>query len=139
MIDPTVQLLLERAIDSPVKLHILLIFHEHPRLEVTPSAMAERCCRDIWSVSQALHELAEDGILQVSTSVGLHEPRYCYMPRPEYLDPIHKLMRGYDDPLERDLLQRSLRDIALYASFRRNSPWDYQNALASWDYQNAVA
>lgn len=129
MIDPSVQLLLEKAIDTPTKLHLLLIFYENPRLEVTPTKMAERSCRDIWSVMQALHELAEDGILNARSSVGLGEPYYAFMPHPEYIEPIRKLVTGYDDPLERDILHRSIRDLAAYAPFRRSSPWDHQVAL----------
>lgn len=127
MVDPLVQRLLERAIDSPVKLHLLLLFHENPRLEATASAIAERICRDIWSVSQALQELADDGVmLRAATAHG--EPVYRYAPLDEFVDAIHRLIRGYDDPLERDLLQRSIRDLASYAPFRRASSWDVQVA-----------
>ncbi len=130
MIDPCVQQLIERAVDTPTKLHLLLIFHENPRLEVTAHRMAERSCRDIWSVTQALQELADDGILSRCVGVGMGEPSYCYTPRQEYLEPIRKLVCGYDDPLERDVLQRSIRDLAGYASFRRTPNWEYQVALA---------
>jgi hypothetical protein len=58
MLDPIVQRFLEQVVDSPVKLHLLLLFHEHSRLEASASKMAERTCRDIWSVTQALEELS---------------------------------------------------------------------------------
>ncbi len=129
MIDTTVQYLLEKAIDTPTKLHLLLIFHENSRLNVTASSMAERCCRDIWSVAEALHELTEDGILVASSSLGMDEICYSYMPQVEYVEPIRKLLRGYDDPIERDVLQRSIRELSAYASFRRNTAPDFQYAI----------
>lgn len=125
MVDPQVQDLLEHAIDTPVKLHLLLLFHENARLEATPTTIANRVCRDIWSVDQALHELAEDGVLhRQATAHG--EVLYRYVPRDELLEPIRRLIRGYDDPMERDSLQRSIRDLASYAPYRRTSSWELQ-------------
>lgn len=129
MMDPTVRRLIEQVVDTPTKLHLLLIFHENPRLEATLERMAEWSCRDIWSVTQALHELVEDGILTTNVTVGRVAPTYSYTPRPEHIEPINRLVRGYDDPIERDLIQRAIRDLAGYASFRRASSWDYQVAL----------
>jgi hypothetical protein len=127
MVDPLVQRLLEHAIDSPVKLHLLLLFHENAHLQATPTFIANRVCRDIWSVDQALGELAEDGVLQrAATAHG--ELLYNYAPRDELLDPIRRLIRGYDDPMERDSLQRSIRDLASYAPYRRASTWEMQIA-----------
>ncbi len=127
MVDPVVQQLLEQAIDSPVKLHLLLIFYENPRMEATPRAIADRVCRDIWSVAQALHELAEDGImLRAATANG--DPVYRYAPMTELVESISRLICGYDDPLERDMLQRSIRDLATYAPYRRANVWVTQVA-----------
>ena len=127
MVDPLVQQLLEHAIDNPVKLHLLLIFYENRRLEATPRAIADRVCRDIWSVTQALHELAEDGILlRAATANG--DPVYRYAPMTEHIESISRLICGYDDPLERDKLQRSIRDLAAYAPYRRANVWEAQVA-----------
>jgi hypothetical protein len=126
MVDPLVQRLLEQAIDSPVKLHLLLLFHENPRLEATPRAIAERVCRDIWSVTQALQELADDRVLLSIPIPG--DQTYRYAPAEDLLEPIGRLLRGYDDPLERDKLQRSIRDLARYAPYRRTSAWQIQLA-----------
>lgn len=130
MIDPDVQVLLEKAIDTPTKLHLLLIFYENPRLEITPAKMSERSCRDIWSVTQALQELAEDGVLRARAGSGKGDLYYSYLPRPEYIEPIRQLMRNYNDPLKRDVLHRSIRDLAAYAPFRRQSTWEPQALLA---------
>jgi hypothetical protein len=126
MVDPLVQRLLEQAIDSPVKLHLLLLFHENPRLEANARAIAERVCRDIWSVSQALQELAEDRVLLSIPGPGDHV--YRYAPAEDLLEPIGRLLRGYDDPMERDKLQRSIRDLARYAPYRRATAWQIQVA-----------
>src|SRR5438093_11332681 len=92
MIDSTVQRLLEQVIDSPVKLQLLLTYYENPRMEGTAFQIAERIYRDIWSAREALRELAEDGIL---TTVGVGpEPVYRYRPRPEYTEPIFRLVQS---------------------------------------------
>jgi hypothetical protein len=118
MIDPTIQRLLEQTIDSPIKLQLLLLYYENPRLEGTAFQIAERIYRDIWSTREALRELAEDGLLSV---VAGAEPVYHYRPRAEYSEPIFRLVQSYNEPLERDQLQRALREIASYAPYRRAS------------------
>jgi hypothetical protein len=124
MLDPIVQRFLEQVVDSPVKLHLLLLFHENPRLEASAVKMAERTCRDIWSVTQALEELAADGVMRLAAQVGFQESVYRYAPRPDMIEPIRRLIHGYDDPIERDHLQRTLRDLSAYASARRSAPFE---------------
>ncbi len=127
MIDPMIQRLLEKAIDTPVKLHLLLIFHENARMEATANVIADRVCRDIWSVSQALDELVEDGVMGRTAGPG-GTLSYRYAPHPENHEPIKRLIAGYDDPIERDLLQRLIRDLSTYSAYRRSSAWEYQIA-----------
>ncbi|HWQ13272.1 MAG TPA: hypothetical protein VNL77_10750 [Roseiflexaceae bacterium] len=117
MIDPTILGLLEQAVDSPVKLQFLLLFHENPYLEATAAQIAQRTYRDIWSTSEALRELAEDGVLLAVH--GREEPCYRYRPAPERLDAIRRLIQSYNEPLERDTLHRALRQIASDAPYRR--------------------
>jgi hypothetical protein len=119
MIDPSVQQLLEEVIDSPVKLQIVLMFYENRGMDGTASQFANRMYRDIWSTREALRELAEDGILTTTSIAG--EPVYRYRPRSEYVDPIFRLVQSYNEPLERDKIQRAIRDIASYAPYRRSS------------------
>ncbi|WP_298816587.1 hypothetical protein [Chloroflexus sp.] len=119
MIDPHVKRLLEHVLDTPTKLHLLLMFHEHPRSELTAAAIAERLFRDIWSVQHALDELTLAGFLSVTNTVG-GQPVYRYMPPPEWHEAIRRLVRSYNDPLERDMIQRAIRDLAAFASFRRS-------------------
>jgi hypothetical protein len=118
MIDQTVLRLIETVIDSPVKLHLLVMFHENQRLEATASAVADRICRDIWSVSEALADLADARVMvQAATAHG--EAVYRYGPTPELRPSVERLMHCYNDPMERDLIQRAIRDQADLALFRR--------------------
>ncbi|ABY33471.1 MAG TPA: hypothetical protein DEF43_10090 [Chloroflexus aurantiacus] len=119
MIDPLVQRLLEQVLDTPTKLHMLLMFHEHPRCELTAAAIAERLFRDIWSVEQALEDLTAAGFLSVAQVTG-GQPVYRYTPPPEWHEAIRRLVRSYNDPIERDMIQRTIRDLSVYASFRRS-------------------
>ena len=118
MIDPTVQRLLEQAVDSLIKLQLLLLYYENPRFEGTATQVAERTYKDIWSTREALCELAEDGLLNASSTA---DPIYRYLPRPEYREPIVRLVQCYNEPLEREQLQRELREVARNAPFRRAS------------------
>ncbi len=96
-------------------------------MEGSAHEIANRICRDIWSVAQALDELVEDGVMgrSVNTKGDL---RYRYAPQPEHHESIKRLLAGYDDPIERDLLQRMIRDLSTYAAYRRSSAWEYQIA-----------
>src|SRR5262245_6023487 len=119
MVDTAIQRLLETAIDSPIKLHLCLLFDENPRMEGSATELANRIYRDIWSTREALRQLAEDGVLSVSGHTG--EPIYRYRPRAEYVDAIFRLAQSYNEPIERDAIQRALREIASYAVYRRTS------------------
>lgn len=116
MIDPMIQRLLEQTIDSPIKLQLLLMYYDNPRMEGSASQIAQRTYRDIWSIHEALRELVEDGILSASSA---SEPVYRYRPRPEHVEPIFRLVQNYNEPLERDQIQRILREVASYAPYRR--------------------
>ena len=117
MVDSVIQRLLEKAIDSPIKLQLCLLFDENQRMEGSAAELANRIYRDIWSTNEALRELAEDGVLCVR-GIG-SDPIYCYRPRAEYIDPIFRLAQSYNEPIERDAIQRTLREVASYARYRR--------------------
>jgi hypothetical protein len=118
MIDPSVQRLLEQAVDSPIKLQLLLLYYENPRFEGTAVQVAGRTYKDIWSTREALRELTEDGLLCASAA---NDPIYNYRPRPEHREPIFRLVQCYNEPLEREQLQRVLHEVARNAPFRRAS------------------
>jgi len=119
MVDSTIQRLLEKAIDSPIKLQICLLFDENQRMMGSAAELANRIYRDIWSTREALRELAEDGVLCVSDIAGEHI--YTYRPRAEYVDAIFRLSQSYNEPIERDAVQRALREVASYARYRRST------------------
>ena len=120
MLDTSIQQLLEKVIDSPIKLQICLVLYENHRLQGSATEFANRLYRDIWSTREALRQLTEDGILIANCSHG-GEPIYAYRPRPEYVDAIFRLAQSYNEPLERDKIQRALREIASYAPYRRSA------------------
>jgi predicted transcriptional regulator len=130
MLDSSIQQLLEKAVDSPIKLQLCLLLYENRQLEGSATQFANRLYRDIWSVREALRQLTEDGILTATSSQG-GEPIYAYRPRPEYADSIFQLAHNYNEPLERDKIQRALREIASYAPYRRSAHWK-----GAFEYQN---
>jgi hypothetical protein len=119
MVDSTIQRLLEKAIDSPIKLQLCLLFDENQRMMGSAVELANRIYRDIWSTREALRELAEDGVLCVSDIAG--EQIYTYRPRAEYVDAIFRLSQSYNEPIERDAIQGALREVASYARYRRST------------------
>lgn len=129
MLDPLIQHLLEHVIDTPIKLQLLLLYYENPRLEGSAYQIAGRIYRDIWSTCEALNELATDGILCTTTVSG--EAFYRYRPRSEYLDAIARLVQSYNEPMERDHLQRSLREIASYTPYRRTMQMNFSFEFVS--------
>lgn len=112
-----VQWLLERAVDTPLKLQIVLHFYEHAWRCGTATQIAGRIYRDIWSTREALRELTEDGILHATGC--MEDPVYEYRPIPEYAEPIALLIQCYNEPIERDHLQQQVRRLAGEAPYRR--------------------
>lgn len=119
MVDSSILQLLEQAIDSPIKLQLCLMLHENRQLEGNATQFANRIYRDIWSTREALRQMAEDGILLATNTQS--EPIYRYRPRTEYVEGICRLAQSYNEPLERDKIQRAVREVASYAPYRRAS------------------
>ncbi|MCL6543564.1 MAG: hypothetical protein K6T87_23760 [Roseiflexus sp.] len=117
MIDQSVRSLLEGVVDTPLKLQLVLMFAERRCLPATAAQVADRIYRDIWSTREALRELAESGVL--SETMTKDGPVYAFCPSCELAEPIRRLVQCYNEPLERDLLYRTLREIAGDASYRR--------------------
>jgi hypothetical protein len=130
MADLNVQNFLEQVINTQTKLHILLIFHENPRMQADLTSVAQRCCRDIWSIGQALQELSKDGLLVICQHVG-GEPEYKYMPNDEYIEPIEALMHIYDDPVERQTLLSAIGELSEYAALRYTNEYQPGGSLPS--------
>lgn len=130
MLDPMIQRLLEQTIDSPIKLQLLLMYYENPRMEGSAFQIAGRTYRDIWSTRAALDELSQEGILTAIDQGG--EMIYRYRPRPEYTEPILRLVQSYNEPMERDDLQRVLHEVASYAPYRRAAQGGFSYEMLSF-------
>jgi len=113
MLDPQITHLLETAINTSCKLAIVLTFMENGSWCATPSEIAARVCRDIWSVEEALQELAEDGILFA------RDRRYCYASGTDIRTRLRALQEIYAHPLERNELNSLVRELERYAPYRK--------------------
>ena len=116
MITPSVHLLLERAIDTPVKLHCVMLFAQRTLTRGTAAQIAVRTSRDIWSTKQALEELAEAEILTRLPVDG--EPVYEYAPKRYLEEALVLLVKAYNDPMQRVEVHDYVRELARYAPYR---------------------
>jgi hypothetical protein len=110
VIDPALERLLGEAINSPLKLYLVLLFHANPGLHGNARQISARIFRDIWSTQAALRELACSGIL--SPNDDGRDPVYRYSPRIEDRLVIARLVERFDDPFMRDRIHAELRDLA---------------------------
>lgn len=124
MLDPQVTQLLETGINTSCKLAIMLKFLEQSTLSLSASELAARVCRDIWSVQAALEELAEDGLLYCV------ERRYSCKACAELATQLQLLGDTYAHPLQRNELQRLLRDLESYAPYRKELPRRFFKSVA---------
>ena len=112
MLDSSLRRLLEEAVNTSTKLAIVLLYTGRPSSAATPQEISQRICRDIWSVEEALQELAEDGIL-------VHQDgRYHYRPLPAWSADLVRLVTAYDEPLHRLEIMRVVADLDRYAPYR---------------------
>jgi hypothetical protein len=109
-------MLLERAIDTPLKLHCVMLFAQRTITSGTTAQVASRLCRDLWSTQQTLDELAEAGILLTLPRQG--DTVYEYRPVRYLTDALSLLLEMYNDPVRRDELYNEVRELALYAPYR---------------------
>jgi hypothetical protein len=112
MLDHSLRHLLEEAINTSTKLTIVLLFASNKNLSATPAQVSLRLCRDIWSVEEALIELAEAGILAETGGV------YRYRPVHSWTDSLGRLLTTYDEPLRRQEIVRVVGDLDRYAPYR---------------------
>ncbi len=112
MLDSTLRRLLEEVVNSSTKLAIVVLYAGQRRLVAAPADISQRVCRDIWSVQEALQELADDGILMRIDGC------YHYAPAPKWHDGLARLMTTYDEPLRRQEIMRIVGDLDRYAPYR---------------------
>ena len=112
MLEPGLRRLLDEAINTSTKLAIVLLYANQRLVSATPAQISQRLCRDIWSVEEALDELAEDGILQC------HSGLYTYRPASRWAESLRRLFATYDEPLRRQEIMRVVSDLDSYAPYR---------------------
>ena len=112
MLDHSLRPLLDEAVNTSLKLAIVLLFADQDRLSATPKEVSKRVCRDIWSVEAALRELADDDILLSC------DGRYLYAPAPQWHAGLAALLSVYDDPLLRLEIMRVVGELDRYAPYR---------------------
>jgi hypothetical protein len=112
MLDSSLRRLLEEAVNTSTKLTIVLLYTGQLRFAATPQAISQRLCQDIWSVEEALRELAGDGILMYDGD------QYHYCPGPEWSAALARLVTTYDEPLHRQEMMRVVSDLDRYAPYR---------------------
>jgi hypothetical protein len=110
------QLMAPSLIDSALKLRLLLVFSDRPRLSSGIRHLSEWLCESPWSIEEALDGLVEAGFL-----VHIDDPRgphYRLEPRPEHKPLLRQLLACYDHPLQRDEIYTLIRAAGQEQQFR---------------------
>ncbi len=116
MISSSVYMLLEQAIDTPEKLHCVILFAQRTVNQGTAAHIARQLGRDIWSIERALKELSEAGILSVAGEGK--SSCYHYQPRAYVVNALELLLQTYNDPILRSEVCDYVRELASYAPYR---------------------
>ncbi len=128
MEDVSLHRLLERIVDAPIKLQIVLLFIEQTPMHATASTIASRMYRDIWSTRDALNELCDDGVLLARGEPG-DNTQYRYAPRAEHQKAFRHLYELYNEPTTRDQVQQQVRDAANHAFHRQRTVGEMHTRL----------
>jgi hypothetical protein len=115
MLETEIRTLLEEAVNTSCKLAIVMVYapHRHRHLASTPSQMSQRLCRDIWSIEEAMQELAQDGILAHTNE------HYQLRPSTTYHEAVARLIAVYDEPLRRQEIFQLVGELDSYAPYRK--------------------
>ena len=87
-------------VDSPLKLHLLLLFYRDPRLSSTAGSLSEWLRECPWVIEAAAEALADAGFLARVAQRGCIQ--YRLEPSRERWTLLECLATCYDDPLRRD-------------------------------------
>lgn len=115
MLETDIRKLLEEAVNTSCKLAIVMVFaqHRHQHLTSTPAQMSQRLCRDIWSIEEAMQELAQDDIL------GVCEDLYQLLPSATRHEALFRLITVYDEPMRRQEIMQLVGELDSYAPYRK--------------------
>ena len=107
-------------VDSRLKLHVLLLFAQHPQLCSNKQRLHEWLRESPWDLEEALEALADAGLL---TRVEQGECYYRLTLSPERQLLLEQLIVEYDNPLRRE---------AIYIRVRRaEQEREFQKAFAA--------
>ncbi|NTU80752.1 MAG: response regulator [Chloroflexales bacterium] len=109
-------------IDRPLKLHLLLVLHQHGQLRHDAASLSEWLKEPPWEVQSALSELAEAGLLY--RGAEQHHPSY-HLARATDNDSVACLARAFDDPELRQLLLSRVRTADQERLLRQPPPWEF--------------
>ncbi len=115
MMPPSIHFSLEQVVDTPAKLHCVMLFAQRTITKGTLNHIAQHVGHDIWSIEQAAKELVEAGILQ-QTDTDLTQLEY--RPKPFFRDALELLTQAYTDPIQRNEIHDYMREISRYAPYR---------------------
>jgi hypothetical protein len=113
MLETGIRRLLEEAVNTSCKLTIVMAYAQRPNLSTTPMQMSQRLYQDIWSVEEAMQELAEDGILTRTEGV------YRVCPSSSRREALTRLIAVYDEPLRRQEIVQLVSELDSYAPYRK--------------------
>ena len=88
-------------VDSRLKLHVLLLFAQHPQLCSGMRRLHEWLCESPWDLEEALEALADAGFL---ARVERGECYYQLTLSPERQLLLEQLIIEYDNPLRREAI-----------------------------------
>ena len=114
--------------DSPLKLHLLLLFYRNPRLSSTAERLSEWLRECPWGIEAAVEALADAGFLARVAQRG--RIQYRLEPSREWWIRLERLATCYDDPLRRDEVYAQVRAADRERQFRdcvaADEPWQMQ-------------
>jgi hypothetical protein len=117
------EILRDGLVDSRLKLHVLLLFAQHPQLCSGMQRLHEWLRESPWDLEEALETLADAGFL---ARVERGERHYRLKLSPERKILLEQLIIDYDNPLRRE---------AIYILVRRaEQEREFQKALTAVEF-----
>jgi hypothetical protein len=113
MLETGIGRLLEDAVNTSRKLAIVMVYAQHANLSASPGQMSQRLYQDIWSVEEAMQELAADGILGETNGI------YRLSPTGARREALARLIAAYNDPMRRQEIVRLVGELDSYAPYRK--------------------
>ena len=123
-----ISLLTPGLIDAPLKLQLVLLFHNHPHYCGDAWSLSEWLREGPWAIEEALEALAEAGFLgRVETD---NRDRYRLEPSLEHWSTLEQLVVCYEDPLRRDRIYELVRLADRERQFRASMTTPYERVYS---------